>query len=98
MKKYRLTEEEKEVVNKFCNYSIPFIFKSGEYCGYMQYFEYVNFEACHDLLKGKPIDEKVYQMVVLEGTNIEKDKLDGRALEYFNLYLVIEDLIRKYHG
>ncbi len=97
MEKYNLTEEEKAVVNKFCKYSIPFIFKSGEYCGYMQYFELVNFEICSALLKGKRIDEKIYQMIVSEGLDIIKEKLDNYALEFLNLYMLIKNLIKKYH-
>lgn len=97
MEKYNLTEEEKAVVNKFCKYSIPFIFKSGEYCGYMQYFELVNFEICPALLKGKRIDEKIYQMIVSEGLDIIKEKLDNYALEFLNLYMLIKNLIKKYH-
>lgn len=88
MKKYNLTDEEKAVVNKFCKYSIPFIFKSGEYCGYMQHFELVNFEICSALLEGKRIDEKDYQMIMSQGVDIIKEKLDNYALEFFNLYVV----------
>lgn len=97
MKKYKLTDEEKDIVNKFYHYNIPFIFKSGEYSGYMQYFELIDFEVCYALLKGKQIDEKIYQMIVSEGVDIKKEKLDNYALEYFNLYLLIETLVRKYH-
>ena len=94
MKKYNLTEEEKAVVNKFCKYSIPYIFKSGEYCGYMQYFEFVNFEICSALLKGKRIDDKIYQMIMSQGVDIIKEKLDSYALEFFNLYLLVENIIK----
>lgn len=97
MKKYNLTEEEKAVLNKFCKYSIPFIFKSGEYCGYMQYFELVNFEICSALLKGKRIDEKIYQMIMSQRVDIIKEKLDSYALEFFNLYLLVENIVKKYY-
>ena len=97
MKKNTLTEEEKAIVNKFCKYSIPFIFKSGEYCGYMQYFELINFEVCPALLKGKSIGEKIYQTIVLERVDIEKEKLDDYARGFLNLYLHIVDLVIKYH-
>ena len=97
MGKYKLTEEEKAAVNKFCKYSVPFIFKSGEYCGYMQYFELVNFEICPALLKGKRIDEKIYQAIALREVDIIKEKLDNYALEFLNLYLFIKHLAKKYH-
>ena len=97
MKKYNLTEEEKAIVNKFCKYSIPFIFKSGEYCGYMQYFEWVNFEICSALLKGERIDEENYQMIMSQGVDIIKEKLDNYALEFFNLYLLVENIAKKYY-
>lgn len=45
MKKYNLTKEEKEIVRKFCKSSIPFVFTTGEYWEYMQYFELVAFEV-----------------------------------------------------
>ena len=51
MKKYNLTNEEKEIVSKFRHYSIPFLFKSGKYCGYLQYFEFVDFEICERKIK-----------------------------------------------
>ena len=97
MKKYNLTEEEKAVLNKFCKYSIPFIFKSGEYCGYMQYFELVNFEICSALLTGKRIDEKIYQMIMSQRVDIIKEKLDSYALKFFNLYLLVENIVKKYY-
>lgn len=97
MKKFNLTEEEKTVVDEFCKYSIPFIFKSGEYCGYLQYFELINFEICPALLEGNRIDEKVYRMVVLQGVDIAKDKLDNYALEFLSLYLHVENLVKKYY-
>lgn len=97
MKKYKLTDEEKDIVNKFCHYTTPFIFSSGEYSGYMQYFELIDFEVCFVLLEGNRIDEKIYQMIISEGVDIKKEKLDNYALEYFNLYLLIEKLVRKYH-
>ena len=96
MEKYKLTEEEIAVVDKFCKYSVPFIFKSGEYCGYMQYFELVNFEICPALLKGEGLDEKIYQMAVAQEVDIIKEKLDNYALEFFNLYLLIKNLVKKY--
>ncbi len=98
MKKYKLTEEEKVVVNKFCNFSIPFIFKAGKYCRYMEYFEYVDSEICYKLLKGKCIDEKNYQMIVLKGDNIKREELDNNALEFYDLYLLLKDMVKKYHG
>lgn len=97
MKKYNLTEEEKAVLNKFCKYSIPFIFKSGEYCGYMQYFELVNFEICSALLKGKRIDEKIYQMIMSQRVDIIKEKLDSYALEFFNLLFAWLKYSKKYY-
>lgn len=96
MEKYKLTEEEIAVVDKFCKYSVPFIFKSGEYCGYMQYFELVNFEICPALLKGKRIDEKIYQMAVAQEVDIIEERLDNYALEFLNLYLFIKNLVKKY--
>lgn len=96
MKKYKLTEKEKNIVNKFEHYSIPFIFKSGEYCGYMQYFELVNFEICYALLKGKRIDENAYQ-IMLQGDDIKKEKLDNYALEFYNLYLLVKNIAKKYY-
>ena len=96
MAKYKLTEEE-DVVNKFHKYSIPFIFSSGKYCGYMQYFELVDFEICPALLKGKNIDKEIYKIIVLEGVDIIKEDLDNNALEFYNLYLLIQDLVKKYY-
>ena len=101
MAKYKLTEEENDIVNKFRDYSIPFIFKSGKYCGYMQYFEFVDFEICNILLKGGNIDEEIYKMIVLEDLDynpkIIKAELDNNSLEFYNLYLLIKDLVKKYY-
>ena len=96
MGKYKLTEEEKALVDKYHKYSIPFIFKSGEYCEYMQYFELVDFEICPALLKCKSLDEKICQMIVSQEMDIIKEKLDNNAVEFFNLYLLIKDIIKKY--
>lgn len=96
MKKYKLTEEEKDIANRFCNYSIPFIFKSGEYNGYMQYFELIDIEVCYALLKGERIDGKVYRLIEF-GVDIDKEKLDDYALEYYDLYLQVEGLVKKYY-
>ena len=97
MAKYNLTKEEKCIVNKFHKYTIPFIFSSGKYCGYMQYFELIDFEVCHALLKGKIIDKKIYNMIILEGVDITKEDLDKNALEFYNLYLAIVRLVKKYN-
>ncbi len=96
MKKYKLTEEEKDIANRFCDYSIPFIFKSGEYSGCMQYFELIDFEVRYALLKGERIDGKVYRLIEF-GADIDKEKLDDYALEYYNLYLLVEELLKKYY-
>ena len=63
----------------------------------MQYFELVNFEICPALLKGKRIDEKIYQAIALREVDIIKEKLDNYALEFLNLYLFIKHLAKKYH-
>ena len=99
MKKYKLTEEEKDTVERFCRHSIPYVFKSGEYFGYLQFFELVDFEVCYDLLSGKNIDEKIYQTIAFEESHsaIKKRKLDEKALEYYNLYLQIRNIVKKYH-
>lgn len=59
-KSYSLHEivqyEVKDVLNKFQFFSIPFIFRSGEYNGYLLYFDLAQF-VCWDILKGAPIDE-----------------------------------------
>lgn len=96
MTKYNLTNEEKDIVNKFRKFSIPYIFKSGKYCGYMQFFESIDFDVCLALLKGKNIDRKIYNIIVSEGTEIKKEDLDKNALEFYNLYLTIEKLVKKY--
>lgn len=97
MSKYKLTKEEREVVIKFHKYSIPFIFSSGKYCGYMQYFELVDSEICSALLKGKNIDRRIYQMITLEGVEVIKEDLYSTALEFYNLYLLVEELVKKYY-
>ncbi len=101
MRKYNLTREEKDIVNKFYHYSIPFIFKSGKYCGYMQYFEFMQIEICYRLLKGKEIDEKTYKMVVYEDLDynpqINIAELDNNSLVFYNLYLLIKNLVEKYY-
>lgn len=101
MGKYNLTREEKEIVNKYCNYSVPFIFKSGKYCGYMQYFEFINFEICNTLLKGKEIGEGTYKKIVLEDSDynpqINIAELDKNSLAFYNLYLLIKNLVEKYY-
>lgn len=99
-KRYAFTDEEKDVLNKFQYFSIPFIFSSGEYSGYLQYFDLAQF-VCWDILKGAPIDESFYQMMVAEEDDnavpIEKEKLNSRDLEFLNLYYRFEDILKKYH-
>ena len=101
MGRYRLTNYEREMVCKFRNYSIPYIFKSGEYCGYMQYFEFIDFEICYLLLNGKPIGESNYKIIFSEelddNKKIQRDKLDKNALDFYNLYLSIEEIVKKYY-
>lgn len=101
MGKYKLTREEKDIVYKFRDYSIPFIFKSGKYCRCLQYFEFISFEICDILLKGRNISEEIYRIIVLEDLDynqqIIKEELDKNSLEYYNLYLFIRDLINKYY-
>lgn len=101
MRKYNLTREEKDIINKFCNYSIPFIFKSGKYCGYMQYFEFINFEICNTLLKGKEIGKETYMKIVLEDLDYKPQiniaELDNNSLSFYNLYLLIKSFVEKYY-
>ncbi len=98
MKKYKLTEEEKAVVEKFCNFGIPYIFCSGEYGMCVQYFEILDYEAERSLLKGKKVDENIYKIIISEkNIEIEKEKLCGYSLEYYNLSLQIEDILKKYY-
>ena len=99
MKKYKLTEEEKDVVKKFCNPGIPYIFCSCEYGMCVQYFEILAYEAERSLLKGKKVDENIYKIIISEkDIEIEKEKLCGYALEYYNLSLQIEDILKKYYN
>lgn len=101
MKKYNLTNEEKEIVCKFRHYSIPFLFKSGKYCGYLQYFEFVDFEICEMLLNGTKISEDDYKMIISEDIDyniqIKKEELDKNSLEFYNLYLLVKDIVKKYY-
>lgn len=96
-KRYDFTDEEKDVLNKFQYFSIPFIFSSGEYSGYLQYFDLAQF-VCWDILKGAPIDECFYQMTLeYDDTAVPIEKLNSRDLEFLNLYYRFEDILKKYH-
>ncbi|MBR2339706.1 MAG: hypothetical protein IKA74_02605 [Clostridia bacterium] len=99
MRKYKVTKEERDVIKKYQNYSIPFTFKAGKFLGYMQYFEYIDFEICYILLKGKAISEKNYDFIfhnMPDEQEIEK-QLDDYAKEFYNCYLEIKRIVKKYY-
>lgn len=64
----------------------------------VQYFEILDYEAERSLLKGKKVDENIYKIIISEDNiEIEKEKLCGYSLEYYNLSLQIEDILKKYY-
>ena len=95
MARYRLTSQEKEVVRKFQHMSIPFDFKAGTYCDYMQYFEIIQIDICFLLLKGKTIDKELLD-IVKDGADISTDNLSIRALAFYDVYLEVLGIISKY--
>ncbi len=101
MRKYKLTSEEKDIVNELNHYSIPFIFKSGKYCADMQYFEFVG-EICESLLKVRTISDKEYEIFMYEDIDyipqIEREKLDKYTRRFYDLYLLVKELVKKYYN
>ncbi len=100
MRGYHLTPDEQKIVKKFQNYSIPFIFKAGDYLEYLQYFELIQIEVCYILIKNKKISKELYNMVlevIPIDFKIQEDKLDANANDFYKCYLEIEKLIKKYY-
>ena len=96
MRKYKLTDVEENIICKFEKMSIPYIFKSGIYGTYMQYFEIIDFDVCSSLKNGKYIDFQTYEIIRQQPT-IDFDILDEYSLSFVKCYLIVMDITRKYH-
>lgn len=102
MRKYRLTEDEKLVVENFKNAHVPLIFSSGEYRGYFLYFEYVCFEICALLLKGKRINKDTYDKAAYDDYDyqpqIDSQNLFGVEKEFYSNFLSVINIMEKYYN
>ena len=87
---------EENVICKFEKMSIPYIFKSGIYCTYMQYFEIIIFDVCSSLKRGKFIDFQTYETICNQPP-IDFDILDEYSLSFVKCYLEVMDITKKYH-
>ena len=99
MKKYRLNDEEKQLVEEFYHQGTPFIFRSGMYHRMMQWFDEFTISVCPMLLKGNPIDKILYDIMMEEPEDkiIDTSLLDDASLNYYNNYLKIVDIVKKYN-
>lgn len=102
MRKYRLTRDEKRVVESFKNSGIPWVFSAGEYRGYFLYFEYVCFEICTLLLKGRRISKYAYDKAAYNDYDyqpqIDPQKLFGNEKEFYNSFLSVINIMEKYYN
>lgn len=96
MRKYRLLASEKNIVCEFEKKSIPYIFKSGIYSVYMQYFEIVVIDVCYSLKKGEYIDSQTYE-TLCKLPSIDFNTLDEYSLDFVRHYLKVIDITKKYH-
>ena len=97
MRKYRLMVSEKNIICKFEKMSIPYIFKSGIYRTYMQYFEIVIFDVCYSLKQGEYLDLKIYETLCNQ-PSIDFNKLDEHSSNFVECYLKVLDITKKYHS
>lgn len=101
MRRYRLTPDEKEIVDVFDKTSIPWIFYAGKYGGYFAWLEAVMVEICPMLRKGEIIDEHTYNILVHDDIDIA-DKVDvndlqGVEREYYDNFLAVLEIAEKYY-
>ncbi len=95
---YFLSYEEKRILETFKKTRIPAIFKE-DYIEHMLFIEFLDFEICTFMLKGKRISKSMFDEAI-NGLNffvgdVDKNKLDSDALTYFNLCLEVVRILKE---
>ena len=108
MKKYKISDNERDIICKFQKLCIPEIFKdSDEYMNYFLFIEEVDFTVCNLLLRGKTIDQQVYDNILYGEKyyhcgfehfieTINPSKLDFDSRSYYNMIVKIISIFKKY--
>lgn len=95
-----LTDDEKEVVNRFMGMKYPSIYKTDN-TDRILFVELVEFDVCPFLLGKSKIDDKQYNYIMNEYerylTQTDNSLFDEYAKEHFELITKLIDLFKKYY-
>lgn len=99
--KFKISNEEKELVIKFQNMRIPSIFKTDN-TDRILFVEDVSFFIGNSLLKGKKISKILYDETIDDYerfiSNTDVNNLDEYTLEYFNTCIQVIEIMKKYYS
>jgi len=99
--KFKISNEEKELVIKFQNMRIPSIFKTDN-TDRILFVEDVSFFIGNSLLKGKKISKILYDETIDDyerfTSNTDVNNLDEYTLEYFNTCIQVIEIMKKYYS
>lgn len=97
--KYKINNEEKELIVKFKNMRIPSIFKTDN-TDRIIFVEDVSFFIANRILKGQKISKTLYDETIADYgrfiINTDVSNLDEYTLEYFNTCVRIVEVMKKY--
>ena len=98
--KFKINNEEKELVIKFQNMRIPSIFKTDN-TDRILFVEDVSFFIVNLLLKGQKISKTLYDETIADYKrfiiNTDVSNLDEYTLEYFNTCIQVIETMKKYY-
>lgn len=98
--KYKINNEEKELIVKFKNMKIPVIFKTDN-TDRILFVEDVNSFVCDLLLKGKKIPDSLYSETMNDYKKFINDtdvnEFDDYALKHFSICVKIVEIMKKYY-
>jgi len=98
--RYRISIDEKKIVEQFKNLRIPSIFKD-DFTDRILFVEDVDFDVCTPLLKGKDIPDDFYNEMLERCDNFvaksdDINEFDEYTLNYYNTCLQVVEIMKKY--
>lgn len=97
--KYKVNNEEKELIIKFQNMRIPSIFKTDN-TDRILFVEDLSFFIANKMLKGQKISKVLYRETIADYEsfiiNTVVSNHDEYTLEYFNTCVRIVEIMKKY--
>lgn len=99
--KIKITDYEKEILQKFKNSSYPSIYKTDNTDNIL-FVESVDFDVCTYLLTGRHMNKEMYNDILksyekfLQQVNV--DTFDEYALSHYNNILEIMEIFKKYYN